>query len=306
MGIWPDIAEWLGPVRNQGDGDSTPNEPGDRIVVHMYVVEHIAEGSYAGTISWVRNPSSGVSCHFVVAKDGRCAQMVDTSIRAWTQRKGNPYSISIENEGHLPAALTPQQVEKSAQILARAHQVHGIPLQITNRVGIRGLGHHSMGSESGVDWGHSQCPGAAIKAQKPLILAQAVAIVNGDDMAFKAAADLFAKLLFDDWDPTDLKAWEAAGGDPAVYALLGEHGSDRNKLRQHLDAQDAAIAALATQLAELKARPQVDPLAVATALAANGEFAEAVARDTAARIHVPSAAEIANTVLELLHNRLAE
>jgi hypothetical protein len=178
MARWTDLAEWVGPTKSCGDGDGV-SEPGDHIKDHMYVVEHIAAGTYAGTIAWQRNPKARVSSHFIVAKDGRAAQMVDTAIRAWTQNRGNPYSLSIENEGQVGDALTPQQIEVSARILARAHQVHGIPLQVTSRVGVRGLAHHSMGAESGVDWGHDQCPGSPIKAQKPLILARAIALTQG-------------------------------------------------------------------------------------------------------------------------------
>lgn len=173
MPRWPDIATWRGP---------TPNTSGS-ITDHMYVVVHTADGTFEGTIAWQRNPDADVSSHFVVAKDGRIAQMLDTNSKAWTQKAGNPYSISIENEGYETTPLTPQQIEANARILAKAHQVHGIPLQLTGRVGTRGLGHHSMGAESGVDWGHSLCPGGIIKAQKPAILARAIQLVNGGSAA---------------------------------------------------------------------------------------------------------------------------
>jgi hypothetical protein len=40
-----------------------------------------------------------------------------------------------------------------------------------------GLGHHSMGCD--YNWGHCDCPGDAIIAQKPQILNRAIEIVNG-------------------------------------------------------------------------------------------------------------------------------
>jgi hypothetical protein len=178
MGIWTDLAIWVGPTPNRGGA----------IVNHLYVVEHIADGTFAGTISWQKNASANVSSHFIVAKDGRIAQMVDTSQQAWTQILGNPYSISIENEGFSGEALTPAQMEASARLLVRANQVHGIPLQVTGTVGIPGLGHHSMGYESGVNWGHQFCPGNAIKAQKPTIVARAYDIAGGEDMPGYAAS----------------------------------------------------------------------------------------------------------------------
>lgn len=187
------LAKWLGPVPyNSGDGDRTPMEPEDAITAYWYVVIHIADGSYDGTNSWQHNDSANVSSHFIVAKDGRISQLVDTHDRAWTQIKGNPRSISIENEGFTGQALTPEQVEGNAQIFAWAHATHGIPLQVTGTPDLKGLGHHSMGAENGVDWGHSACPGARIKAQKPAILARAIEIVNGDnDMLVNETAWLY-------------------------------------------------------------------------------------------------------------------
>ena len=41
------------------------------------VVCHITEGAFDGTVSWITNPASQVSYHFVVAQDGRIVQAVD-------------------------------------------------------------------------------------------------------------------------------------------------------------------------------------------------------------------------------------
>jgi hypothetical protein len=134
---------------------------------------HIAEGSYDGTISWQMNPDAEVSSHFVVAYDGRITQMVDTDVTAWTQGEGNGKWLSIENEGYTPNDLTEAQMQANARILAKANQVYGVPLEIATCPTDWGLGHHSMGAECGYAWGHDQCPGPAIKAQKPTILAYA-------------------------------------------------------------------------------------------------------------------------------------
>ncbi|WFE20843.1 peptidoglycan recognition family protein [Solwaraspora sp. WMMD937] len=178
MGIWTDLATWRGPTVNSGNGTGALNEPEDRLDAHHGIVVHIAAGYFEGTIAWQRNPASRVSSHFVVAKDGRIAQMVDTEIRAWTQRAGNRTWLSIENEGFLPDRLTAPQLEANAQLLARSHLEHGVPVRNANSPRERGLGHHSMGAENGFDWGHSQCPGPAIVAQKPTIVARAAQIVT--------------------------------------------------------------------------------------------------------------------------------
>jgi hypothetical protein len=169
MSRWSDIAEWRGPTVNVGGP----------MVEQRGLVIHIAEGTYEGTIAWQKNPAAQVSSHFVVGKDGHIAQVVDTATTAWTQRLGNGHWLSVENEGYSTGPLTPAQVEANARLFAYGHKALGWPLQLATSPSGRGLGHHSMGAESGVDWGHSECPGAAIKAQKPAILARAIQIVNG-------------------------------------------------------------------------------------------------------------------------------
>jgi hypothetical protein len=202
MGRWTDLAEWRGPTVNEGDGDGRPNEPEDRAVECRGCILHIADGYYEGTIAWQKNPDADVSSQFVVAgprdsrfsvADGRAAQVVDTDIRAWTQRDGNGHWLSIECSGFSGDALSPAQIETCARILAKGHRVYGYPLQLATSPSGRGLGHHSMGAESGANWGHSECPGPRIKAQKPAILARAIQIANGtnpppeDDVALTEA-----------------------------------------------------------------------------------------------------------------------
>lgn len=220
MPIWSDIATWRGP---------TPNTSG-HVTDHMYVVLHTADGSFEGTIAWQQNHAARVSSHFIVAKDGRIAQMLDTDAKPWTQIAGNPYSISIENEGNENTPLTPQQIEANARILAKAHQVHGIPLQLTGKVGTRGLGHHSMGAESGVDWGHSQCPGNIIKGQKAQVLARAIQIVGGTPTPAPRPAPTpeSAPAMTGDDDMFLIRS----GTDPAVY--LADNRGHKAHINQEL------------------------------------------------------------------------
>ena len=170
---WPDLATWRGPTPNIGG----PMKEWRGLILH------IAEGTFEGTISWQKNASAQVSSHFVVDTNGDIAQVVDLDVTAWTQIAGNGHWLSVENAGHTPHPLTPAQVEANAQLFARMHVVYGVPLKIAADPSDRGLAHHSLGAEHGVNWGHSDCPGPAIIAQQPAILARAVEIVNGDDMA---------------------------------------------------------------------------------------------------------------------------
>lgn len=164
---WTDIADWIGP---------TPNENPGAMATVLGVVVHIQQGTEAGTEAWQLNPASQVSSHFLSPKVGRGKQMVDTADKAWTEAQGNAHWLSIENEGLSGQTLSPDQVEFNAQVLAKAHLLYNVPLQVTNDVNTPGLGHHSMG---GVPWGnHPDCPGDPIIAQKPAIVARAQQIAN--------------------------------------------------------------------------------------------------------------------------------
>ncbi|MCC5580571.1 N-acetylmuramoyl-L-alanine amidase [Microtetraspora sp. AC03309] len=141
------------------------------------VVLHIMAGTLAGTDAWFRNERAQASSHFGTGRAGALRQWVDTRDKAWTQAAGNPHWISIENEGHGGDMLTDEQLDRCAQVLAWAHKVHRVPLQIATSPSGRGLGHHAMG---GPAWGkHLSCPGPRIVAQKAEIIQRAKAIVAG-------------------------------------------------------------------------------------------------------------------------------
>jgi hypothetical protein len=262
MARWTDIAKWVG---------STPNQ-GGRLGRHDGVVVHIADGTYDGTIAWQRNAAAEVSSHFIVARDGRIAQMVDTDTVAWTQKAGNSAWISIENEGRTGQTLTAAQVDANARILARAHTVYGVPLQVTGSPSRRGLGHHSMGAESGVDWGHSQCPGNPIKSQKPAIVARAVAIMNGDPVADVALTPAQATALayIDSrvealtYGRTEIRAGLQGAGDPVwpVTQLSGLIATvDELAARPAVTLSEADRTAIAEQVADIVADRVADKFA---------------------------------------------
>lgn len=199
--LWPDIGPFVGPSPNRTTGGMTQ---------HRGVVLHIASGFYLGTVTWQKNPDAAVSSHFIVGRDGAVCQMVDLTDEAWAQKAGNPSWISVELEGFAPddqlhakypgwETLTPQQITVCARILLKAHQVYGVPLQLAISPAGQGLGHHSMGCENGIDWGHCSCPGEAIKAQKPAILAQAVALKAG--LAPTSGDDVTRFLAYHQGDP---------------------------------------------------------------------------------------------------------
>jgi len=62
---------------------------------------HTAQGSYASTISWFKNPGAHMSTHYIIrASDGQVTQMVKESDMAYHAQSANLYSIGIEHEGY--------------------------------------------------------------------------------------------------------------------------------------------------------------------------------------------------------------
>lgn len=69
-----------------------------------YFIVHVAQGSYAGTISWFQNRSAAASTHYVArSSDGQITQMVLHKDVAWhaANWEYNTKSIGIEHEGYV-------------------------------------------------------------------------------------------------------------------------------------------------------------------------------------------------------------
>lgn len=235
MSRWSDLAPWEGPTDNQGPS----------MVEVRGLVLHIAQGQWAGIVPWAKNPASGVSMHFAAGRDGQRAQVVDTDIRAWTQADGNGHWLSVECEGFVPQGLTDAQVEFCAQLLARGHLEYGYPLQLADGASGRGLGYHAMG---GAAWGgHTGCPGPTIVAQRPAILARAIAITEGGGMS--AHSDQ----IIDAWGA----GVPALPGGEVVAPVVWRQRDEAWQARV-----DQALTDLATAVAAIAAAP-ADDLAAA-------------------------------------------
>lgn len=157
------------------------------------VVIHIAEASYNVTVQWLQdaelNPNS--SAHFVVAKEGRVAQLVSVNDGAWanglrwneeesqpnsgywTNRRGvrvnpswqdivpganpNLYTISIEHEGFYQEAWTPQMYAANNDLLvwiAEQYDLWWVPFRNL-------IGHYAIDN---ID--RPNCPGPTVNFQK--------------------------------------------------------------------------------------------------------------------------------------------
>lgn len=133
-----------------------PRKPGYR--ADLLLLHYTGMQSCDKAIGWLANPESKVSCHYVVAEDGRITQMVAEDMRAWHAGQSfwggvtdiNSCSIGIEihNPGHtqgypdFPDAQMDALTRLSVDIVTR----HRIP---KGRV----LGHSDVAPQRKIDPG---------------------------------------------------------------------------------------------------------------------------------------------------------
>ena len=129
----------------------------DRIVVH------VTEGSFWGSVGWLRNRRSHGSSHYVVSRRGEIVQLVSTSDVAWHagNRHVNRHSIGIEHEGWTRrGGFTNAQYRASARLVAYLAHRAGIPLDRKHVIGHdevpspngRGLGGADHHTDPGRRW----------------------------------------------------------------------------------------------------------------------------------------------------------
>ncbi len=63
------------------------------------IVIHVCGGGFEGCVSWLQNPNSYVSAHYVVSGGGYRVQLVHDQDTAWHAQSHNPYSVGIEHAG---------------------------------------------------------------------------------------------------------------------------------------------------------------------------------------------------------------
>jgi hypothetical protein len=123
----------------KGQGNYTPAhrqvESIDRIVVH------VTEGSFWGSVQWLRNPRAHASSHFVVSRSGKIVQLVHLSDIAWHAGHWgtNEESVGIEHEGFTygPHGFTSAQYHASARLAAWIARRSLLPIDRKHLIGHR-------------------------------------------------------------------------------------------------------------------------------------------------------------------------
>src|SRR5215210_7562375 len=104
----------------------------DRIVIH------VTEGSFWGSVRWLRNHRSSASSPYVASRGGDIVQLVSTSDVAWHagNRWVNRHSIGIEHEGFTRrGGFTQAQYEASARLVAYLAGRAGMPIDRRHVIG---------------------------------------------------------------------------------------------------------------------------------------------------------------------------
>jgi N-acetyl-anhydromuramyl-L-alanine amidase AmpD len=140
-------------------GNHTSSARGIRTVDRIVI--HVTEGSFWGSVGWLRNHRSRGSSHYVISRGGDVVQLVSTSDVAWHagNRWVNRHSIGIEHEGFSRrGGFTDAQYRASAQLVAYLAAKAGMPV---DRVHV--IGHAEVPSPRGRGFGgidHHTDPGA--------------------------------------------------------------------------------------------------------------------------------------------------
>jgi len=258
-------------------GEQSPREPMDHYDI---VCLHTIVGS-----------APAHAAHFSTHADGRIDQSRDTRFQSGANLDGNPRVIAIENEDrggpfpdwniddpHAVPKFTDEQVEACAKILAWAHKVHGIPLQLcpNSKPGSRGLAYHRQGIPGafnedarfkfpglvagGEIWTETPgkaCPGDRRIDQRSEILARAKQLE--DDMP--SINDLLSAKLNPDEDESETVRSALNKGADALAEVRGlskGFGDFRENLKRRDQALAEAIDAIAADLTDVATKQQLD------------------------------------------------
>lgn len=140
---------------------ASPNVSSRRGTAIDLFVLHETVGSYRSAVSWLSNPVSQASAHFVLNEAGtEVTQLVPLSLKAWTQGNKNPRCVSLEL-----ATISAKgyhslyQLRVAARIAAWVCWKQKLPPFWTKRGAGRGLTYHGDMPDSG---SHPYCgPDAA-------------------------------------------------------------------------------------------------------------------------------------------------
>jgi N-acetyl-anhydromuramyl-L-alanine amidase AmpD len=103
------------------------------------IVIHVTEGSFFGTLSWLRSPLAHASTNFVVSRGGHIAELVPKRDIAWHAGNWavNKESVGIEHVGVTgsPVGFTTPEYKASARLVAYLVRTSFIPIDRQHIIG---------------------------------------------------------------------------------------------------------------------------------------------------------------------------
>jgi hypothetical protein len=118
------------------------------------IIIHVAQGSYAGTLNWFKNPAAKASAHYTVSKYGAVGQSVREQDIAWHAGwwNYNKTSIGIEHAGYIGdrSWFTKAMYRSSARLTAYLCRKYRIPVDRRHIIG-----HNQVPGCSGAGGGKS-------------------------------------------------------------------------------------------------------------------------------------------------------
>lgn len=135
--------------------DPSPNFTANAIN-QLFSVVHSTEGSFAGALSWLKNPSAQASSHYIIrSSDGYIVQLVRERDRAWHARCWNAYMLGVEHEGFVanPAYFTEAMYQSSSALFRHFATRYNIPMD-RNRI----VAHQEWQNTNWKNWMNSNYP----------------------------------------------------------------------------------------------------------------------------------------------------
>ncbi len=128
----PPRVTWIPGTKNFTHADRNPTSI-------RWIVIHATEGSFAGSVAWLRNPASHASANFVIARDGGIAELVAKRDIAWHAGNWavNVRSVGIEHVGVTddPRGYTTPEYRASAHLAAYIARTSLMPIDREHIIG---------------------------------------------------------------------------------------------------------------------------------------------------------------------------
>ncbi len=128
-----------------GTPNYTQGRSGKKIIA---IVNHITAGAYPGCLTWMQNPKSKASAHYLITKDGKVLQLVKEGDTAWHAGEvkkpkwklydgtnPNRYTIGIEHEGFPETGITEAQYQATLWLQKQLVAKYNIPVDEEHIIG---------------------------------------------------------------------------------------------------------------------------------------------------------------------------